>query len=188
MSEVVSLSHSTTGPEHGPACRRFTILDGMVLIVAASVWLLGLRATSRSVAETWERLHQQGLTPISRPDMWVVHIYGLVVAGVGILTVTFLVIRVRQPRPALRQLIWQPGMMACTIISTLIPMLAVVTGRRSAPVFWLLMSASVASAWLAAWSFGRLRPEPGWIDRLGRVIGICWIVFAGYPLFLLIQG
>jgi len=152
------------------------------------VWLLGVRNAWHSVLEAWDRLRRQGLTPFSRPDMWGMYIYGTIVAGVGILTLTFLVIRLRRPRPALRQLIWQPGMMACTIITLLFPTLFFATDRRSGPLVWLFMSASVAAAWLAAWWGGRMRPEPGWIDRLGRGLGVCWIVFAGYPLFLLSQG
>ena len=188
MSEAVSVSHATNVPEHVRPCRRFTILDGMVLVAAAAVWLVGVRLTVRSLLDGWDKLRRLGVPPLSRPDMWVMYIYGTVVAAVGILTVTFLLIRLRKPRPALRRLIWQPGMMACTIISIFIPMLPVVTGRQSAHLLWLLMSMCVAFAWLAAWWCSRLQPEPGWIDRLGRVLGACWIAFGGYPLFLLSQG
>ena len=171
-------------------CRRFTILDGMILVAASAVWSLGSRPTLRSFLEGWRKLRRQGLSLDSLSDLWQswVVVYVSVVGGVGILTVAFLFIRLHRPRPALRRLIWQPGMMACTIIVAFIPMLFLVNHRVATPVLWLAMSAGVATAWLAAWSCGRLRPEPGWIDRLGRVLGACWIAFAAYPLFLLSRG
>lgn len=169
-------------------CRRFSILDSMILVAASSVWLLWTRTGLREVLAVWERLRRQGMAPLSRLDMWWVYVYGAIVGAVGLLTVAFLAIRLRRPRPALRGLIWQPGMMACSIILAYVPLLFAVTGRRAAPTLWLLMSASVAASWTAARLAGRLRPEPGWIDRLGRVLGTCWIVFAAYPLFLLWRG
>lgn len=188
MSAADSSSRPIAGPEDGPPCRRFTILDGMAFVAATAICLLGIRATLGDVSGAWERLRERGLTPLSRPDMWAVHVYAAVVGSVGILTVTFLVIRLRRPRPTLRQLIRQPGMMACTIIVAYIPMLSLFTSRRSGPLLWLTMSASVAAAWIVTWWCGRLRPEPGWIDRFGRVLGACWIAFAGYPLLLLYRG
>jgi hypothetical protein len=188
MCDAAARFWSTTEREDNPPCRRFTILDGMILIAATAILLLGMRGTLRSVLEAWAKVRSQGFSPLSRPEMWAASLYALVVAGVGILTLTFLVIRLRKPRPALGCLIWQPGMLACTTICMFIPLLFVMTGRRSAPSLWLCMSASVALAWLAAWSSGRMRPEAGWIDRLGRVLGVCWIAFAVYPLWLLSQA
>jgi hypothetical protein len=37
-------------------------------------------------------------------------------------------------------------------------------------------AAAVAGAWLVLALAGWWRPEPGWIDRLGRVLGFLWIV------------
>jgi hypothetical protein len=41
----------------------------------------------------------------------------------------------------------------------------------------------VAGAWIALGIAGRWRPEAGWIDRLGRAVGVFWIVGALYFLF-----
>jgi hypothetical protein len=45
---------------------------------------------------------------------------------------------------------------------------------------------AVAGAWLILLLAGWWRPEPSWIDRLGRVLGLGWIVLslslAGAPL------
>jgi hypothetical protein len=39
-----------------------------------------------------------------------------------------------------------------------------------------LYSPAVAGAWLALALSGRWRPERDWLDRAGRVLGVCWIV------------
>lgn len=58
------------------------------------------------------------------------------------------------------------------------------------PLFWSDIFASaplllvpqiglaVAVAWIVLALSGHCRPEPTWIDRLGRVLGACWIVVA----------
>ena len=49
-----------------------------------------------------------------------------------------------------------------------------------------LYSLAVAGAWLALALSGRWRPEPDWLDRAGRVLGLLWIVS---PLLLgLVMG
>src|SRR5205823_8469100 len=95
--------------------------------------------------------------------------------GVFLLTPAFLILRLRGPRPPAHRLIWQPGMMACWLVC-----LEYIPFGMLGPVGAYLLSGSVAIAWLAAWWSGRLRPEPGWIDRLGRFLGACWIALAGY--------
>ena len=35
---------------------------------------------------------------------------------------------------------------------------------------------TVAGAWLALALSRSWRPEPCWIDRIGRILGICWFV------------
>jgi len=37
-------------------------------------------------------------------------------------------------------------------------------------------AAGVAGAWLILMLAGWWRPEPSWIDRLGRVLGLFWVV------------
>ena len=37
---------------------------------------------------------------------------------------------------------------------------------------------AVAGAWLSLWLSGRWRPEPTWIDRLGRTMAWLWLVLA----------
>lgn len=39
------------------------------------------------------------------------------------------------------------------------------------------LGAAVVVTWFLIWRAGRWRPEPSWIDRLGRLLGDFWIVF-----------
>jgi hypothetical protein len=35
---------------------------------------------------------------------------------------------------------------------------------------------AVALAWLVAGAGGRWRPEPSWVDRAGRLLGVAWLI------------
>ena len=52
-------------------------------------------------------------------------------------------------------------------------------GGRLAPDEWLVNlgnpAAAVIGGWLGLRLAGRWRPDPGWIDRLGRILGWTWI-------------
>jgi hypothetical protein len=54
-------------------------------------------------------------------------------------------------------------------------------------VLQLLLVASVPTAWMALRWTGYRRPEPGWIDRLGRCLGIffCLAVTVQFVVFSL---
>ena len=40
-----------------------------------------------------------------------------------------------------------------------------------------MIGSAVAVSWLILWLGGGWRAEPSWIDRLGRLLGVFWIVF-----------
>jgi hypothetical protein len=99
-------------------------------------------------------------------------LFGLLI----IWTPAILWLRLRQPRPPLRELMWQPGLVAC---------------GAAALGYWLYLDLSyflaptpyvratvgsiVVVAWLVQWMGLRWRPEACWVDRLGRVVGFCWV-------------
>src|SRR5262249_30562253 len=118
-------------------------------------------------------------------------------------TFTIVLLRCLQPRPHLRRLPRQPGLAACgaTILAlgvTHLGFLAqcavglIVMGQvlaipwTSAPDYFFLQIAPstvpIACAILAAWLIlavtGMRRPEPTWIDRTGRILGVLWIAAA----------
>ena len=106
-------------------------------------------------------------------------------------TIAVVGIRLRRPRPSFRRLGRQPGLVAClaVILATLIHFSlarywVLFPGKaRPGEVSILLMNLSpphliapaVAVAWMVLAVSGRWRPNPGWIDRLGRSVGFAWL-------------
>jgi hypothetical protein len=113
-----------------------------------------------------------------------------------------LVLRLRHPSPIRRWLFWQPGLSACTVASVALA----AAGLLSLAMYLLSSLSSglsaaflarrlqeglmpenltaaatvigygVAGTWVALAAKHRWRPEPGWIDGLGRLVGVGWIV------------
>jgi hypothetical protein len=121
------------------------------------------------------------------------------------LTISLIPLRFRQPRP--RRPGRHPGTVACCAVAMALMFILVreaiswlhpVPSTYGLPphyravnfIFNLdrldLYSLAVAGAWLALALSGRWRPEPDWLDRAGRVLGLLWIVS---PLLLgLVMG
>ena len=118
----------------------------------------------------------------------------------GSLSVLWL--RFRNPLPIKRWLFWQPGASACAVASAGLSVAIVLflamhyrvylSGVRPPSFVWrqivedlmpehLTAAATaigygVAGTWIALVSRRRWRPEPGWVDGLGRIVGVGWIV------------
>jgi hypothetical protein len=58
-------------------------------------------------------------------------------------------------------------------------------GARFSP---LLLSGAVAVAWLALAVTGRWHPERSWIDRLGRALGLGWLVIFLLSIWAIREG
>ena len=111
-------------------------------------------------------------------------------------TLAFPFVRLRTPRPPFRRLTRQPGMAGCTAASVAILYeltgIALIAhklgiqwaiGRRFLPdssgflrLNGDLVSLWVAAAWMVLALGGWSRAEPGWVDRLGRLLCLAWIV------------
>ncbi len=172
----------------GPDRRRFTITDAMVLIAATALGMAWMRV-----------VYEDGLGP--RPPnyvRWILHgpstclVYGLALA--------LIVLRLRRPRPRRRRLVIQPGFVAS--VASLAGLLAGLGStlffravHTLAPgetytfpvnVLWSWgMDPSpgfVLGAWLGLWLAGLWAPEPSWIDRAGRALGLFWIADVAWTL------
>lgn len=109
------------------------------------------------------------------------------------LTVTLLVLRIRRPRPSWRDLMKQPGLVACLVV-TMARLLSLqqlmiyyFQGQRLIAIALMLDGVGFGYTVLVAWVTLRLSggwtPEAGAIDRLGRLVGWGWIaVYAIMPL------
>ncbi len=114
-------------------------------------------------------------------------------------------LRLVAPRPGRRRMWCQPGLVACaaalipigTTIGRMVIFMTVTVlnrpelttnlftpwGLKKLLIFTnnlMIKSAhpgqAVFVAWILLWVGGRWHPEPSWIDRAGRALGIAWIV------------
>lgn len=87
-------------------------------------------------------------------------------------------LRLRRPRPLLLTLTRQPGFVVCVgmIVGAILLFDLFWVARVEIPM-WAILACAVLLLWpttgLRPW-----QPEASWIDRLGRVVGCGWILFA----------
>jgi hypothetical protein len=155
----------------------------MILVAAMAVWLAATRhlASKTNQLSRWYFGHPRGLIRIVHDQIGVL---------LFLLSSACLLIRLRPPRPARRRLWCQPGFAACAaaVLGVVIQaMAAVITihtrlagwGLFDMQVFWRswpFSGPAVAGAWLTLIVAGCWRAERSGIDRLGRVLGACWLV------------
>jgi hypothetical protein len=107
--------------------------------------------------------------------------------------IPFLIVRLRRPRPALRSLICQPGFVACAapvvIVLATMPLallpLSGLAGQVIEVVAQVLLVVTAPLAWALLIATRRWNPEPSWIDRLGRILGVLGIVCTPAHLLLI---
>ncbi len=167
---------------NAPRCRPFNVVDGMILVAATAV---GLALTpdhwSRDIKWSWQGM----IDPYYDATGAVVR--GFISVWLS-WTISFAICRLRQPRPSLRRLRYQPGLVACQATLSLL-VLAVfydilafaitkqgfyITGYLPFQMSFLTPPL-VGGSWLTLWYVRRWKPEPGWIDRMGRLLGWGWI-------------
>jgi hypothetical protein len=166
-------------------CRRFTLLDALILVAGAAVGFAGCRASWDRYSD-WDFQVQMFVNFFLMLASWLV-----------------LIFRLRRPRPSIRQVARQPGTVACfAVVALQIVQSAdtlfndLIIGDFSGysgvgPVIWTLLSefdptsaAVVPISWVILIANRRRRPEPGWIDRSGRLLGWIWIAWIFvWPLF-----
>ncbi len=180
--------------------RRFTLADAMVLVAATAAGLALSRAWSRILAQRTDVLGLDpgllpGLAPLTRQVVlgWPV---------VAMWTLALVALRLRKPRPIGRRLFSPPGVATCVVASVMMglevayeALLYVASMLIKNPAafgsgdgwswvaYWSLLKASsptiglaVAASWVAMALARRWRPERGWIDRAGLVVGALWII------------
>ena len=188
MSSVIEVVPET----EQPACRRFTLADaliliaGLALVLSMGAHLLSLFADSvlkvvQTVAanrayvwEHWPVFWRALRVPVATTISYACQFAGSLIAG---MTPIFFVLRLRRPRPPWRELLLRPGTASG---------LAIVFG-----LFWVLglaqiafpdrldsiagpfiaIGGTVAAVWLILLLCRRWNAEPGWVDRLGRLLG-----------------
>jgi len=175
-------------------CRPFNVVDGMIAVAAVAVGLALARIVWAYSARSLRGLALHRLSGVSgwwaylRRHPWVVGGFtALVCSGLIVLllvgSLAFLSVRLRRPRPPAEQLVRQPGMVAVEAMWAGLLGSVILGGHGSAPALGILaLAVPVPAAWAAlAWT-GRWQPEPGWIDRFGRALGVWWCQLVAFYL------
>jgi hypothetical protein len=188
MATEVEAKGRATAPR-----RRFTLLDGMILVAATAVGYAVFQSLSHllGVGDILEILREAAssgaigelialLTLIALPVMvsW---------------SLVLIPLRLIGPRPRWRRLARQPGLVASLAVATALGFLAMITGVAflgvgrgildgfPEMVFLLpppFFGLAVLASWVTLVVGRRWRPEPSWVDRLGRALGLLWIMLA----------
>jgi hypothetical protein len=168
-----------------PRCRPFKLVDGMILIAAAALWM----ALMRPVWDQLERVRIEIMAP--KPLRWQSYV-GIVSAGfyvaLLVLSLAYLAMRLISPRPPRSDLIRQPGMLLLgRMLAIMAVLMLLALFVPLLPLTNIVIALALASSWLVATPRNRSRAEPGWIEAIGRSLGVGWIVYftASYPLYLL---
>ena len=182
--------------------RPFGISDAMILTAGVAFALAASNHLFALLADMVGRLYQAcsahaGDLPTRPGTFWdfvrdpgrntLWYAFQIGFAGIVGFTPAWIVVRLRSPRPSRLALLGQPGLVAA---------LAMVFGffwGTGALMIWLpdrfdgitampsAMGGAVALAWMGLVVVRRWRPEPGWIDRLGRSLGWLAIGLAAMP-------
>jgi hypothetical protein len=170
--------------------RNFDRLDAIILVAASAAGFALIRVIGLGFSK-----HR---FLVAVPAHYVIS-ENLISATVPFLTswtLAFLVIRMRRPRHPLQSIFRQPGTLACIAASLGLVyeflwmlLIGLVLGIPRAymkgflPGAWWLFGSYitpvflwVAGAWLTLAIGGWWRSEPSWVDRLGRVLGLGWIL------------
>lgn len=153
-----------------PRCRPFGLGDAMILIVALALGLANTRPVISLIVSI-------GVLEGAVPPGLFLFLNMVLLIFLFFLLPAFLILRLRRPRPPLRSIIGQPGFAACAAAVVLFlvsaPLALLVPAGR---VQEIIPIAAVPLAWVALIATGRWAPEPSWIDRLGRVLGVMWTI------------
>ena len=153
-------------------CRKFNLGDGMILIAASAVGFTLFRAFARGTTPTTAWAHY--LMICGTPVM---------VAG----SLACLMIRIRNPRPSRARICRQPGMIASLGAALMLVIWMALDGSAAliAPKRQFMDEGAfsgisvgpvILGAWIALGAARALRFERGWIDRMGRVVGVGWLL------------
>jgi hypothetical protein len=166
-----------------PRCRPFKLIDAMILVATAAAWMALMRPRWNQFQMVW--------TEIRKVPTWQSSI-GIAQSGLALslwmLTLAYLVMRLIPPRPPRSDLIRQPGMLLFGLMIGLAILLMLLSAFVPL-VGWtnVIIALALGLSWLAACRRYRSRAQSGWIEGVGRFVGVGWVVStaATYPLYLL---
>jgi hypothetical protein len=174
------------------ACRKFALSDAMILLaglalaLSAGAHLLPLMAAKFDGLVHAVSAHQSDMLD-NWPLVWrsthhdlrnfLWYTFQFVTDILGGMTLAFFVVRLRRPRPSWRNLVRQPGFVAALAmvfgLFWIYGLLCWLVPERADPFTtpFVAVGATVAVAWAALVCCRRWSAEPGWVDRVGRLLG-----------------
>ena len=176
-----------------PSLRPFGLADAMIFVIAIGLGLalarpaIGLIADAVRSDPRWRFQTLAGAVSLGR-------MLNIVLLNfLFFLLPAFLIVRLRRPRPALRSLIFQPGFVACAtpviIVLATMPLVLLPLSGLAEQAIGIVVQVLLVVAGPLAWVFlvatRRWNPEPSWIDRLGRVLGVLGMICTPAHLVLI---
>jgi hypothetical protein len=164
--------------------RSLTLADAMIFIIALGLGLALARTAIGVIAETvrseprWRFQTMAGAVSLGR-------MLNIVLLNfLFFLLPAFLIVRLKRPRAALRSLICQPGFAACAapvaVVLATLPFALLPPSGLAGEVIEIacqvLLVGAAPLAWVVLITTRRWSLEPSWIDRLGRILGVLWMV------------
>ena len=162
---------------------RLWLVDLAILVAATGAGLALFRPYLATFTGPQTTFYSPGLRTVEIT-------YGLWSPIAACWMVALLVLRYRRPHPARARLARRPGHVACVAavvalglggLDTLIRWVALphASFPFSFQQVWITLSVrvgpTIAGAWILLAVSGRWRADRGWMDRLGRLLGCCWI-------------
>jgi len=155
----------------------------MILVAVAAAWTAVIRPRWNQFQAVW--MDSRKVPP------WQAYL-GMAHSGLAVslwmLVLAYLVMRFLPPRPPRSDLLRQPGMLFLGLfagLAILLMFLSAFIPLRG----WTngIEALTLGLAWLSACRRHRSRAEPGWIEVVGRLVGVGWIVCIAtvYPVYLL---
>jgi hypothetical protein len=163
--------------------RPLTLADAMVFIVAIGLGLAIARPAIVMIIDAvrgdprWRLQTMPGAVSLGRMLNIVLLNFLL------FLLPAFLIVRLKRPRASLRAMICQPGFAACAppaaIFIASLPVTLFPPSGVAEQVITIasqvLVICAAPLAWVILIATRRWNPEPSWIDRLGRILGVLWM-------------
>ena len=180
------------GPSDPRRCRSFNLGDAMILVGSTALGLGFLKASWPGISES---LQLAGDPRKDYPRFEIALFQSLIYWSLSPMlaawSIAVLLIRLRRPRPDRGDLANQPGWNA-SVVATIFLLMLSMQAFASEKFRWSTMTwayasdlsdavgPAVAGAWWVLVFSGRWRREPGWIDRLGTILGACWLFLIAF--------
>ena len=154
-----------------PRCRPFKLIDAMILTAAVAVWIARMRpcgTNSRAGMASgkgipWRAYAGTALTGLN--------------LAILMLALAYLVIRLMPSRPPRSDLIRQPGMLLLgVLVGLLILLMALSAFVPLVAGTNVIIALVLGLSWGAACRRYRSRAELGWIEGLGKSVGVGLVV------------